>query len=247
MENRIKPKITVAFLALFLLLAGCKMIENKGENTSSDSQASIVSEASKSEPSQNKTEDDPLRESKEPSEDKPPKDEDLVLIKDYIPDAVFDIRYATENNFTGKKIYDSSDAYLRYGTVKKLIAVQDDLKKQGYRLLIWDAFRPTEAQRKLWEAFPDPNFVSDPSKGFSGHCRGNTVDITIVRSDRSEVEMPSGFDEFGALADRDYSDVSANAAENARLLEQIMIKNGFTGYSKEWWHFSDTVKYDVVT
>ncbi len=175
-----------------------------------------------------------------------PNDSDLVLISDYIPDIKTDIRYATENNFTGKVIYESDKAYLRYGTVKKLMQVQDELKKMGYQLLIWDAFRPTEAQWKLWEICPDASYVSNPNNGYSSHSRGNTVDITILRSDGSGVEMPSGFDEFTKLADRDYSDVSEEAAQNSKMLEDIMKKHGFSGYINEWWHYSDTVRYDVV-
>ena len=175
-----------------------------------------------------------------------PSDEELVLISDYIPNIALDIRYATENNFTKQVIYNSSNAFLRYGTLKKLIAVQEELNSLGYSLLVYDAYRPTYAQWRLWEICPDPNFVSDPNKGFSGHSRGNTVDITIITLDGEEVEMPSEFDEFGAAADRDYGDVSEKAAENARLLEGIMEKHGFNGYRKEWWHYSDKVEYEVI-
>ena len=169
-----------------------------------------------------------------------PDDNELVLISDYIPDIALDIRYATANNFTGEVIYESADAYLKYGTVKKLILVQNELKEYGYGLLIWDAYRPPEAQWKLWEVCPDPNFVSDPNKGISGHSRGDTVDVTLIDlKTNTELTMPSAFDEFGATADRDYSDVSITAAENAKLLEDIMTKHGFSGYRKEWWHYSD--------
>ena len=146
-----------------------------------------------------------------------PDDADLVSITDYVDGVVIDLRYATENNFTGQVIYESDTALLRYGTVKKLIEVQKELNRLGYGLLVWDGYRPTEAQQRLWEVCPDPSFVSDPSKGYSGHCRGNTVDVTLIYLDGREVEMPSGFDEFSALADRDYSDVSESAAENATL------------------------------
>ena len=111
---------------------------------------------------------------------------------------------------------------------------------------MWDAYRPIEAQLKLWEICPDPAYVSDPNKGYSGHCRGNTIDVTLVTADGKELEMPSGYDEFSALADRDYSDVSSAAAKNAELLESVMKKHGFKGYQAEWWHYTDTVSYRVV-
>jgi hypothetical protein len=171
-------------------------------------------------------------------------DGQLVRILDYIPDVVVDLRYATTNNFTGTVIYDDSEAYLCYGTVKKLIQVQNELKEKGYRLLIWDAYRSPEAQWKLWETYPDPTFVANPNNGITNHSRGNTIDISMVYEDGSYVEMPSAFDEFSTIADRDYSDVPDDAAINAMLLEDVMYRNGFTGYRGEWWDYSDINSYD---
>lgn len=175
-----------------------------------------------------------------------PAEEDLVRILDYIPTVYVDLKYATEDNFTGKVIYDFSDPYLRYGTVKKLMAVQDELLALGYSLKIWDAYRPVSAQFTLWEICPDPNFVSNPNKGYSSHSRGNTVDVTIVMADGSEIEMPTEFDEFSSLADRDYSDVSDMAKQNVLVLESAMSEQGFNCYFGEWWHYSDSVSYPVV-
>lgn len=175
-----------------------------------------------------------------------PPDDYLVRVKDYIPDIRVNLRYSSENNFTGKKIYDFKEAYLRYGTVKKLLAVQESLKAKGMGLKIWDAFRPTYAQFKLWEACPNPEYVSDPNKGYSDHSRGNTVDLTLVDSDGTELVMPTDFDNFTALADRDYSDVTDEfARDNVLLLESTMKSCGFTPYSGEWWHFCDTVTYSI--
>ncbi len=172
-----------------------------------------------------------------------PADGDLVLVRKYIPGILTDLKYATEDNFTGTVIYEFDEAYLRYGTVKKLKAVCEELSEYGLSLKIWDAFRPVSAQFKLWEAFPDPGFVSDPNVKYSSHSRGNTVDVTVADVWGGEVEMPSGFDDFSELADRDYSDCSASAAANAMLLQEIMEKNGFIGYSKEWWHYTDSDTY----
>lgn len=175
-----------------------------------------------------------------------PADDDMVLILDYIPDMVIDLKYATTDNFTGQVIYDNDDAYLRYGTVKKLMQVQNELKAKGYKLVLWDGYRPVEAQFKLWNICPNPNYVSNPNNGFSKHSRGNTVDITIVTLDEQTVEMPTGFDDFTKEADREYSDVSATAAANSQMLEDIMTKAGFKGYRGEWWHYSDTTEYPVI-
>lgn len=70
-----------------------------------------------------------------------PAPEDFVRVADWIPDIYTDLRYAADNNFTGQTIYDFSDAYLRYGTVEKLAAVQETVAESGCSLLIWDAFR----------------------------------------------------------------------------------------------------------
>jgi len=175
-----------------------------------------------------------------------PEDEDLVSITDYITDAHIDLKYSTADNFTGQVIYDFDRPLLRYGTVKKLMAVQDELRAMGLSLKIWDGFRPTQAQFRLWELYPDPQYVSDPNKGFSGHSRGNTVDLTVVEADGGEIPMPTGYDDFTALADRDYSDVPEQAAENAAMLEELMTRYGFRGYEKEWWHYTDTTEYPVI-
>lgn len=174
-----------------------------------------------------------------------PEDAALVRVRDYIPDIWVDLRYAGENNFTGAAIYDFSDAYLRYGTVKKLAAVQEALRGEGLSLLIWDAYRPQYAHRLLWERCPNANFVANPDTGGSKHSSGGTVDITICTSDGAPMEMPSEFDEFSALADRDYSDVSAEAAANAEKLERLMDAAGFDGYSAEWWHYTDRDGYEI--
>lgn len=173
-------------------------------------------------------------------------DDDFVRVLDHIPNAFQNLRYATHYNFTGKVIYRFQDAYLRYGTVKKLMEVAAELEKQGYGLLIWDGYRPVSAQRALFETFPDPNYVSPPGVGSQTHCRGKAIDLTLYRLDNgTELLMPSEFDDFSAYADRDYSDVSAEAAANATLLQTVMERHGFTGYSKEWWHFTDTNDYPV--
>lgn len=176
-----------------------------------------------------------------------PKDSDFVRVRDYLPETAVELMYATDQNFTGEVIYDFSEAWLRYGTVRKLQKAQKRLTKQGYRIKIWDAFRPVSAQFKLWEICPDPKYVANPNKGFSSHSRGNTVDITLVDSDGGELPMPTGFDDFTPLADRDYADVTDQTAlANVTLLEQTMKACGFKPYAGEWWHFSDSDVYDVA-
>ena len=179
--------------------------------------------------------------------EKEPEDDEYVLVNKYIPDIYVELMYATDNNFTGVRIYDFTDAYLRYGTVKKLANVQKELKEQGYSLKIWDAYRPFEAQQILWEVYPDPNYVANPANGMKKHNIGGTVDITMVTADGSVISMPTEFDDFSLKADRDYSDIEdEEAVKNVMILQNAMENNGFTGYQGEWWDYSDTVEYEAV-
>ncbi|MBR0062538.1 MAG: M15 family metallopeptidase, partial [Oscillospiraceae bacterium] len=153
-----------------------------------------------------------------------------------------------EDNFTGTVIYDFDDAYLRCGTVAKLVEVEAELEEYGYRIMIWDAFRPASAQWTLWNVWPDADYVADPTNGYSSHTRGNTVDVTLVGMDGEWMRMPSDFDDFSALADRDFGDVDfEDAVANAMTLQNVMTAHGFIPYDAEWWHFSDSDEYEVET
>ena len=177
----------------------------------------------------------------------PLENEDFVKVKDYIPTILVDLKYATKDNFTKTKIYDFKDAYLRYGTVKKLQKVQNALLKQDFSLKIWDAYRPFEAQKKLWKVVPDSRYVANPKNGPTVHSYGATVDITIVKKDGTEIPMPTDFDNFTKKADRDYSDITDEAAiKNVKILENTMYENGFKGYKNEWWHYTDIHKYQYL-
>ena len=175
----------------------------------------------------------------------PESDDTFVRVLDYIPTACQELMYATVHNFTGQVIYDFQDAYLRWGTVKKLQQVCADLEELGLYIKIWDGFRPVSAQFALWEVCPNPTYVANPTTGHSSHSRGNTIDLTLVDANGQELEMPTLFDDFSPKADRNYSDCTEAAANNAQMLEILMEKHGFKGYSGEWWHFSDTVNYPV--
>lgn len=171
----------------------------------------------------------------------------FVRVQDYIPDILVDLRYATADNFMGKSIYEFQDAYLRYGTVKKLIKVQAALREVGLSLKIWDAFRPAGVQFLLWDASGNPTYMDDPNVRYSSHTMGDTVDVTLVDLQGNAVETPSDYDVFSKLGDRDYSDCSAEAKDNAEILERIMKQYGFSAYQEEWWHYSDTDTYATDT
>lgn len=180
-----------------------------------------------------------------PTTSNSPENDEFVRVVDYIPDVIIDLKYATADNMCGKVVYSFDDAYLRYGTVKKLAEVQKELASMGYRLKIWDAYRPATEQFEIWDACHNMEHMANPQRGYNAHCRGSNVDVTIVDSNGKELEMPSGFDDFSAAGDRDFSDCSAEAAKNAQLLDSLMTKHGFTGFILEWWQYTDTDDYDV--
>ncbi len=228
-------KALILILALSLLLAACTPVSTQPETAPAVETTVLETTAAPT-----------TLPVDEPTEILPePEDADFVRVMDYLPSVFQELMYATDRNFTGQAIYDFTDAYLRYGTVKKLAAVSEDLAEFGLALKIWDGFRPVSAQRRLWEVCPDPAYVANPNKGSSSHSRGNTVDLTLVDAAGNEVEMPTGFDDFSAKADRNYADCTESAAAHAQMLEILMEKHGFSGYFQEWWHFSDTDSYPV--
>ncbi len=167
-------------------------------------------------------------------------DTEFVKVSDYIDGIIIDLKYAGEDNETGEKIYNFSDAYLRYGTVKKLKNVVEALAADGleYKLVIWDAYRPKTAQDRIWA-------LTGVTDGYyDDNCRGSAVYVSLVDMNGNPIEMPCGYGESGSLADRDYSDVSAQAKTNADTLAAYMIVNGFS-MGEQWWHFADNDSYDM--
>ena len=232
-----KRIISMLLLVSFLLCTGCRSIDedSKPEKLSPTHDGILITAPSA-----------PPEQIAQTTELSNPDKEELVRVQDYIPEIRQALAYATVNNFSGQRIYDFTDAYLRYGTVEKLALVCQELAEQGIGLKIWDGFRPVAAQAKLWEICPDATFVSHPITGYRAHCRGNAVDVTMVDLETGkELPVPTGFDNFTVYADRDYSDCSEETARNAMLLEETMEKYGFTPYFAEWWHFTDTDDYPV--
>ena len=167
---------------------------------------------------------------------------------DNVPEVVLEMRYATARNITGKPIYPDGKAWLRRETVRNLARVARSLQEKGYRLVIWDAWRPTYAQKALWAAKPDGKYLTPPSK-ISRHTRGTSVDLSLADQNGQILEMPSEHDEFNAKADEDFSDVPKEVAKRARLLRNTMFAAGFSGVPDEWWHYDlrDWSNYEPIT
>jgi len=142
------------------------------------------------------------------------------------------------HNFTGEVLYPCARCLLRKAVVLKLLMVQYYLLEKGYRLKIFDCYRPYSIQFRMWEKVPDPRFVARPSKG-SNHNRGSAVDCTIVDSLGRELDMGSGFDDFSEKSRFNYPWLTEEQKKNREFLRRVMGMFGFEGISTEWWHFND--------
>jgi zinc D-Ala-D-Ala dipeptidase len=163
-----------------------------------------------------------------------------VDARSYLPHAVFDLRYATADNFTHQAVYPAAVCLLRRSTAEKLAAVETQLEKQNLRLKIFDCYRPLSVQRRFWSLVPDERYVADPAKG-SRHNRGAAVDLTLVRADdNAELDMGTGFDNFTERAHRSYRNFPPAVLQHRDQLETAMQAHGFIGLPTEWWHFDDT-------
>jgi D-alanyl-D-alanine dipeptidase len=164
-------------------------------------------------------------------------DTTFVNLKEYSQDFVYDMKYATEDNFLKAKVYDCPECFLRLKTVRSLINANKDFIKQGFKIKLFDCYRPLSIQTKMWEIVPNPKYVADPKKG-SIHNRGGAVDITLVDRNGEELDMGTPFDFFGSKASHDYKKLSKRVISNRKFLKKIMIRNGFNSFDSEWWHYN---------
>jgi len=153
-------------------------------------------------------------------------DTTFVNIKSYSKDFIFDMKYATEDNFLKTKVYECDACYLRLKTVEALIKANERFQKKGYKIKLFDCYRPLDVQKKMWEIVPNTTYVANPKRG-SIHNRGGAIDITLVDKEGNELEMGTKFDHFGPESSHLYSDLSSEVMKNRKLLKKIMIKNGF--------------------
>jgi len=162
----------------------------------------------------------------------------LVDIKTIDATIVVELPYATPHNFLGKAVYEDSRCFLRRCAAERLARVQTRLRAQGYGLKVWDGYRPLSVQKAMWAILPDANYVADPARG-SRHNRGAAVDVTLVRRDGADVEMPTAFDDFSPRAAAFSQEGTQAAKEHRRILQQAMTAEGFQTIDSEWWHFDD--------
>ncbi len=164
-------------------------------------------------------------------------DSSFVNLKDYSKDFVYDMKYATSDNFLKAKVYDCAECFLRLKTVKAMLNANAEFMKAGYKIKIFDCYRPLDIQKKMWKIVPNPEYVANPSTG-SIHNRGGAVDITLVDEHGVTLDMGTDFDFFGVEASHNYQNLSQTIKSNRTLLKSIMIKNGFNAMDSEWWHYN---------
>lgn len=161
---------------------------------------------------------------------------DFVSIKSVSADILLDIKYATTDNFLKEAVYDCSECFLRKETAHALAKANEEFKKKGYRIKVFDCYRPLSVQKKMWKIMPGTNYVANPAKG-SKHNRGAAVDLTLVDMQGNEIDMGTPYDFFGQKAHHTYQNLPQNVLENRKLLKTILDQYNFRSIYSEWWHY----------
>ena len=182
----------------------------------------------------------------------------FVLLGEYIPAIVQEIRYYSTYNFVGDRIngYEEPCAIVTQETARALLGVSNELHVQGYRLKVFDAYRPACAVRHfvMWGVddldlrmkpffYPELEKAELFTQGYvashSSHSRGSTVDLTLLNMETGkEVDMGSPFDMFSEVSHPDYTGITQEQYENRMFLRNVMLRHGFEPLSCEWWHFT---------
>ena len=161
----------------------------------------------------------------------------FVNLKNYSNDFVYDMKYATDDNFLKEKVYPCDECFLRVKTVKALLEANESFLDKGYKIKIYDCYRPKAIQKKMWKIVPDANFVANPKKG-SIHNRGGAVDISLVDLNGKELDMGTKFDFFGKEASHNYLNLSDIILANRTFLKETMLRYNFKSFDSEWWHYN---------
>lgn len=165
----------------------------------------------------------------------------LVNIARYDSDFSYDVRYATQNNFLKQKVYDCVQCLLIPEVADALADANNYFCDLGYKIKLYDCYRPLSVQKKMWKIYPNPSYVGNPYGSGSIHNRGAAIDMTIVTLDNDTLDMGSDYDHFGKEAHIDYPHTDTIKA-NRKLLWEVMKKFGFSPIRTEWWHFNFDAK-----
>ena len=161
---------------------------------------------------------------------------DFVRLKDLSSDFVYELKYATPDNFLKQAVYDCGECYLRKSTAEALVKANKAFIQLGYRIKLFDCYRPLSVQKKMWKILPGTHYVANPAKG-SKHNRGAAVDLTLVDAQGKELNMGTPFDFFGKEAHHTYTEHTKEVLENRKLLKETLNKYNFKSIYSEWWHY----------
>ncbi len=173
---------------------------------------------------------------------------ELIDLRLYLPDAIYELLFATEKNVTGAPIYPRAIPLLQKDTALKLKKAFELFKADGYTLKICDAYRPKSAQRILYDIVQNRHWVANPDTTASNHNRGCAVDITLIDDATGrELEFPTPMHTFSEQSARTCKTWSEAARANVDYLTKIMRKCGFEGIESEWWHYADSDRSEFMT
>ncbi len=173
---------------------------------------------------------------------------ELIAIESPQFDVDIDLAYGSRDNFTGAPVYRPGFRARLHPDAAKILARAIDLAaRHGWRLHIFDAYRPPAAQWRLWNHTPNPEFLADPRRG-SPHSRGVAVDLTVLDKHGHPFDMGSDFDAFTPRSHHGNGTISRQAQHNRLLLLGLMTSAGWDCYLKEWWHYQlfDSASYPLI-
>jgi D-alanyl-D-alanine dipeptidase len=164
--------------------------------------------------------------------------DELVDLENKSTEFSYEIRYASTNNFIGEVLYDCPICLLRPEVATALLNANKYFCELGYRIKIYDCYRPLDVQKRMWEKVPRATYVANPYGKGSIHNKGAAVDITLETLEGCYVEMGSDYDYFGRESHIDNLNFSEEILSNRKILIEVMKKCGFITVRTEWWHFS---------
>lgn len=256
-----KKILFIAFLLSAVFFVQCRAKEDKRHETDDSIKTEIAKEATVIKDTTNVSEDGEQPDTPQIAQREPHKG--FVYVKDLIPDLIEDLRYFTTNNFMGVKVdgYEANVAILTKQAAEKLKEAADELRKMGYVIKIYDAYRPqcavdhfvrwakTSDQRNKKDYYPTlaknslfPTYIARKS----GHSKGSTIDMTICHKETGkEVDMGEHFDYFGPPSHPSFvgkyiggGEITPQHKKNRMMLREVMVRHGFKPYDSEWWHFT---------
>lgn len=165
-------------------------------------------------------------------------DTGFIIMNEYSPDFVYDMKYATDDNFLKKTVYACDQCLLRKEVADAIIKANNSLVNKGFRIKFFDCYRPVDVQKQMWKIYPDARYVANPHTSGSIHNRGGAVDITLVNLEGQELDMGTGFDHFGREAHHAYKNLPDTVLSNRKLLKETLEIYSFQSITSEWWHYS---------